>query len=548
MHKATKILLIIFFLALLLRVIHLPSTPLGFHADEVRVGWNAWSILKTGKDDRGNTLALYYNTFGDFRPTGIFYLTIPSLIIFGKTIFAVRLPSALLGAASIFPFYLLTKEILNRNKHINYVIFLPSLFLAINPWHIQTSRSTSEVVISTFFVLFGLYFLLQGIRTGAKKSFFYCFLFLLVSYLFYHSIRLLAPLMVAVIGLYFWKQISSKNIKKYLAVVFLSIGALTVLLINNPSARGRFSQVSIFNDLDVQHELSRMPFEEGPGKIFIARMFHNKPSAYARRFVNEYVSYFSSDFFISDTAKPGRYTTIGVGLITYVEFALLIAGLVAIAQKKNFTSALPLLLLLVAPLAAALTTEDAPNLHRAFLMLPFLMIIETFGFVYLIDYKKTLKPILITLLTLNFIFFSHMYLVHARNKIQRDRSFGAKELAVKINEVQSKYDKIIVTNIPDDPYPWIAFFGDKDPKTFNTDAVKRTAGVWQTENLTFTGQRCPSRDAFTKLAPSERILVVDAESCATESKLNDNPDVVILEQIKRTDEARGDVYTLWATK
>src|SRR3989344_1914413 len=101
-----KYLLFIFLLALFLRVWQLGTVPDGFHIDEVKVGWNAYSILKTGLDDRGNSLALYYNSFGDFRPTGIFYITIPSILLFGKNEFAVRFPSALLGALTVFPLYL----------------------------------------------------------------------------------------------------------------------------------------------------------------------------------------------------------------------------------------------------------------------------------------------------------------------------------------------------------------------------------------------------------------------------------------------------------
>src|SRR3990167_9692939 len=114
--RKTKLLILIFLLALFLRTYRLSTFPFGFHADEVRVGWNAYSILKTGLDDRGNKLALYYNTFGDFRPTGIFYLTVPSITIFGINEFAVRFPSAFFGALTVFPLYLFVKELNNLKK------------------------------------------------------------------------------------------------------------------------------------------------------------------------------------------------------------------------------------------------------------------------------------------------------------------------------------------------------------------------------------------------------------------------------------------------
>ena len=157
--------------------------------------------------------------------------------------------------------------------------------------------------------------------------------------------------------------------------------------------------------------------------------------------------------------------------------------------------------------------------------------------------KKIKSGFIYFLLSLNFIFFLHMYFVHNRVHLPLYRNIGAKELAVYLNEVQKNYDKIILTNIPDDPYPWIAFFTGKSPKIFNKDAVTRDTGTWKTENYTFTGIRCPSRDAFT-VPDVKRLLVVDAEGCATESNLKDRNDVKLINVIKRTDDT--EVYNIWS--
>lgn len=508
----------IFVLAFFLRIYKLGTFPVGFHVDEAKVGWNALSILKTGRDDKGNLFSLYYNSFGDFRPTGIFYATIPSILLLGRNEFAVRFPSALLGALTIFPLFFLVLEI-NKDKNKKLAL-IATILLALSPWHISVSRATSEVVISMFIALWGIYYFLKGIDTKERKHFILSVSLIVLSYFFYHSIRLLAPIFLFAIILYKKTFYNKKAVLSLFAISFV-----TFLLLLNKEARGRFSQVSIFNDLDVQYELSRMPFEEGPNKVFIARMFHNKPLVYARRFVNEYTKYFSSNFFLeSTTPKPARYQTVGIGLLTYVELALFIFGLVGIAQKKF--SFLPLLLLLLAPFAAALTTEDSPNLHRALLMLPMFVIIEAYGFKFLEEMK--IKPKLIyLLLSLNFIFFAHMYLVHNKVHLPLYRNVGAKELAIYLNEVQDDYDKIILTNIPDSPYPWISFFTGKKPD----------------EVYSLSGQRCPSRDAFEK-PEVKRLLVVDAEGCATESNLKTRTDVKLIDVIKRPDET--EVYNIWS--
>jgi|WetSurSiteA1Bulk_404760.scaffolds.fasta_scaffold01079_7 4-amino-4-deoxy-L-arabinose transferase-like glycosyltransferase len=540
--KKYKVLIFIFLLAFALRVYKLGSIPYGFHNDEVKVGWNALSILKTGRDDRGNKLALYYNSFGDYRPTGIFYATLPSIAVFGRSEFATRFPSSLLGALTILPFYFLT-FLLTKKKSVAEIA---SLFLALSPWHISTSRATSEVVISLFLVFCGLYFLFKFIEGRKTKDLILSGLGLFLSYFFYHTARLLTPAFLFVILAFKYKGIKKEKIFKSLLIFFAGFSLFTFILALNKEARGRFSQVSIFSDLNVKYELSRMPFEEGQNKVFIARAFHNKVSTYSRRFINEYANYFSANFFLnSQIGKPDRYTTIGVGVLTYVELALFLCGLIFIAQKRG--SLLPLLLLLVAPIPAALTTEDAPNLHRALYMIPFILIIAAYGFEYLTSLSKKhenlIKKVIFLGVALNTIFFLHMYVVHNRVHLPLYRNVGAKELALELNKIQKDYDKIILTNIPDDLYPWIAFLTNKDPKTFNADAVKREKGNWSTENYFFTGLRCPSRDAFIQ-PDVKRLLVVDAEGCAKESNLVNRTDVKLIETIQRPDET--EVYTLWS--
>ena len=184
---------------------------------------------------------------------------------------------------------------------------LTAVLLAVSPWHITVSRATSEVVIALFLALIGFYFFVLGINEKRVKNFLLSFTMLGASYLFYHSARLLVPIFIFAILVFYLEEIRKQKLFKTTFLALAALSLLTLLLSLNKEARARFSQVSIFNDLDVQYELSRMPFEEGPNKVFIARLFHNKPSVYARRFINEYTKYFSSNFFLeSTTPKPDR--------------------------------------------------------------------------------------------------------------------------------------------------------------------------------------------------------------------------------------------------
>src|SRR3989338_88548 len=84
-------------LAAALRLFGLTRYPAGLNADEAALGYNAYSLLLTGKDEHGHSWPVNLESFGDFKPAGYAYLLIPFIKIFGLTEFAVRLPSAIFG-------------------------------------------------------------------------------------------------------------------------------------------------------------------------------------------------------------------------------------------------------------------------------------------------------------------------------------------------------------------------------------------------------------------------------------------------------------------
>lgn len=178
-------------------------------------------------------------------------------------------------------------------------------------------------------------------------------------------------------------------------------------------------------------------------------------------------------------------------------------------------------------------------------MLPFLMIIEGYGFLALLQLKKfsgLIKFTSFAFLLLTFTFFLHMYFVHSYfhkpfiREFELDssslRNVGTKEMVIKLEQIKGNYKKIFVTNFPDSPYPWYAFFTGKDPKEFNQYAVQRTQGTWQYQNIFFTDLRCPSDDSFVT-ETEENLLVIDAGApyCPYEAKIKDGLEIKVVDQI-----------------
>ena len=103
--------LVILALALFLRFYQLGVNPPSLDWDEASLGYNAYSILKTGADEYGNFLPLSIRSFDDYKPPLYVYLDVPSVAVFGLNEFGVRFTSALIGFLSVIAVYFLVKEI-----------------------------------------------------------------------------------------------------------------------------------------------------------------------------------------------------------------------------------------------------------------------------------------------------------------------------------------------------------------------------------------------------------------------------------------------------
>lgn len=103
--------------AVFLRFWQLGQIPEGFVADEAAYGYNAYSILKTGKDEYGEPFPLVLKSFGDYKAGVYSYLTIPFIYFHGLNEWSVRAPSAVFGVLFVLLTYLLAYR-LSKNRTI----------------------------------------------------------------------------------------------------------------------------------------------------------------------------------------------------------------------------------------------------------------------------------------------------------------------------------------------------------------------------------------------------------------------------------------------
>src|SRR5574337_326486 len=195
-------------LAITTRFIFLEKSPPGFYVDEASFGYNAVSIMETGRDEHGILFPVYFKAFGEYKNPIFCYSIIPFLKIFGVSVFAVRVTSAFWGLATIILLFFVVKNYL-KNIH---AAFFSSLMLTLMPWHLIISRIAFEVVTLPFFLLLFLYFWEKYLRTSKIKFTFIASFCMGICFYTYSTARLLVPLYCAGVFIIWFREINKNKI------------------------------------------------------------------------------------------------------------------------------------------------------------------------------------------------------------------------------------------------------------------------------------------------------------------------------------------------
>lgn len=132
----------------LLFIWQLTSIPSGVYVDEAVTGYNAYSLLVTGRDEWGKAFPILFRYFGSWLPWLNLYFLVPAVKVLGLSALAVRLPAAILGVGVILVTYVLIT--LKTGK--KWVAGLGALFLPVVPWMVFNARLGYEEMLG--YILF----------------------------------------------------------------------------------------------------------------------------------------------------------------------------------------------------------------------------------------------------------------------------------------------------------------------------------------------------------------------------------------------------------
>ncbi len=514
-HKVLIALFLIFALALFLRVYKLGILPATFHEDELLDGYLGRFILQNGKDLYGNSYPLlYFNKFGDYYIILPMYLSGIASYIFGVGEFATRFPAALFGALSVFPIYYLAYFIFKEKK----VGLLAGFLFAITPWSLVLSRTTTEGVIGSTIFITGIVLLLASVKKiNIKYLLFSAFLFF-ISYFIYHPFRLYTPLVFLPLFLLFKKEIS-KNKRYFISLLSVTIFfiLLTGYITQTPWGKGRFDQASIFSPVSgVSIRIHELMNDEGTNQRFIARLFHNKVIMYGREFINQYLTYFSPRFLFVEWPQKIRYYIPEQGALFFTFLLFLGISFIPLAKLKANNSLLfySLFLLFLAPVPAAFTFVESPNPHRSLFLLYILIIFIALGLYksFFIKYKNfRLGYAFCFLLAVEFIYFSHQYVIHSDSYNDLYRNGPHKQVALYAIENEKKYDEIVLPVEAGMPLYYLFFTKNFDPNLIGK--FRLDIRIDRTNKIRYIDNSCPTTIIKYEELKNKKALIVDRYDC-----------------------------------
>ncbi len=487
---------LILFLAGFLRFYGVTKFPPSLYWEEVALGYDAYSVLKTGKDHHGNPFPIVaFESFGDWKPSLYFYTLVPFIWVFGLTEIAVRLPSVLAGMVIVVASGFLTRFFITGKKK-DFFQLLTMFLMALSPWAVQFSRAGWEVNLATALILTGvvLFFRSMEKKKESKKTTLLLIssaTLLGLSMFAYHAARIIAPLLG--LGLAFLWLRDKKEWSKLLIPGFVALILISPILLSLGSNQTsqRFTETSIFSDLSIIEESNSR--KQQAGNTFLSRVFYHRYLLFSKEILINFADHFKADFlFISGDSNP-RHSVQFIGTFYHLELIFLLLGFFVVFSKRNNYHKFLLWWLFIGILPAALT-KTTPHSLRILPTLPAWILLITLGIKEFIGFFKKYKRAIILMILIAYLaelvifwrFYSRIY-----PEVYKDEwQYGYKEMILDIEKERliNPSETIFVSREKGRPAIFYWFYTQTDPNEVQkaNHKVKKDQGEFlEFENLKF---------------------------------------------------------------
>jgi hypothetical protein len=509
MKRVNFLLIVIILLAATLRLWGLGSTPVSPDWDEVALGYDAYSIIHTGRDEYGKFMPVVLRSFDDYKPALYAYLAIPTVAIFGLSTFAVRLPSAIFGILAVLATYFLVKElfvgfkisdlrfkknhpVIESHNHkasdgtspyilhpTSYIPLLAAALLAISPWSIQFSRVAFESNVGDALNIFAALFFLKGLKKPWLLSV-SAFSAALSIYV-YQSEKVFTPLFMLLLVAIYHKDLFKVDKKKIVIAFFVAIVSILPMIsaiASDTNVLLRAKGTSIFLDQTVllKDQIKVVQHESEQGDV-LGLILDNRRVVYIKKIFDGYLSHFNPNWLLN--GDIGRHHAPDMGLIYLWELPFILIGIYSLLFHK-FNKKTKLLIFgwfLLVPIPASITSQ-VPHAVRTLNFLPTWQIFTALGLISaysqvikLSGYKviKLSAAIIFSLfVALNFAYYLNQYFVQQNYFNAFEWQYGYEKVIPIIEKEKGKYKKIVVSDVEpmDKSYMFFLFYLKYPPKDF----------------------------------------------------------------------------------
>ncbi len=468
------LLLSIIVLAFCLRFYNLASVPPSLYWDEASLGYNAYSILKTGHDEHQKFLPLTnFAAYGDYKPPLYIYATVPSIAIFGLNEFSIRFPSALFGSLTVVLTYFLTRKLFPDGPRFKFrglnvdVPLLATLFLAISPWHLQFSRGAFEANLGLFFSTLGIYLFFKFAQ-GSQFWILPAMLSFMAGMYTFTGQRLFVPFILIILFVQFRKRLIKSWLFVSLSIFIFGLIFYPLYVFSTKTIEGilRFDEVTIFKDLaPINKSIDDRQLE---GFSPWANIIHNRRFYVGAQYLAHYLDAFNPKFLVTSGDVNPRLSIQKVGELYYLEAMMAVFGLYFLLRHKEKYRWFLILWLLASPLGPA-TARETPHALRMIHILPTFQILASYGLLSLyqaIRYKKTFFTIIAMGIIVNFALYLHLYYFHYPQVYAGEWQYGYKQAVLEANKIYDDVDQIVVTKALGRPYIYFLLYGKVKPQDY----------------------------------------------------------------------------------
>lgn len=520
------IVLILLIISALVRIWNLAENPSGLTPDEAALGYNAYSILNTGKDEHGQEFPLVFKSFGDYKPGLYVYLDIPFVVFFGLNEITVRLPSTIAGIFSVFLIYLIGEKMFGKG-----VALSASAVAAFNPYLIYFGRGAWEANVALTFTLTGIYFFLKAVEK--EKYLYISVAFFALTLLTYQGAKISTGIVALLLIIVHFNTV--RKFKFRTLIISFLIGLLLAFPIIISLFNGQTQRLAIFSVFSYPRPESEKSFYEGT----LFQLFHSDTLNYLRMIMSRWFNFYSGQFlfFVGDAAHPA-HTPPYQGVLLLSDLFLLPWGFIMLFKSRHRASIIFLLLwFLLAPFSAAISRDQTNAVRSLNASVP-LILITAMGLNALTTYigqvrHKLLISIPFAMFYLfSLLYFLDAYFVHFPVHNAKFTYYGYKEAVNLVNNYKYSFERVVFEQSFAQPYIYFLFHSRYDPASWQVQSnlveseYKGDVGYEEKlDNIFF------ERLDWSKLSSSTNTLIVASPNSIPPEVKRDNVNFEILETI-----------------